>query len=245
MSSTGSLLRDTTIKTRCLRIRVSWRSVALVYCISNCRAQSSLVVLSSESSDVAESQWMSCGFGRCFAFLLDYSGVGALHGGMLTAGVPLFLEAGLTRSMVLSIVASVASRCRDYSDTMRMLKESPVVSSGQSMFLLICTLPQMLSFLVTDTGSRWLKQEMRIKRIGILGHCINTIGASETGLPLSPGTTTTLPLPYLAKVLVSVVEIPGVYAPMHLRYSLRLQDQIRPSRPPTIHQEATALYKQP
>lgn len=58
--------------------------------------------------------------------------------------------------------------------------------------------------------------EGRDEDLGMLARCINTIGASETGLPRSPDATNTLPLPYQAKVLVSVGEISGGHILMYL-----------------------------
>jgi len=69
-----------------------------------------LVVWSSESSDVAESQWMSPGCKKDLAFLLAYTEVGAHLGVMLAAGMPLSVKAGLMGSSVSAIAANVHIR---------------------------------------------------------------------------------------------------------------------------------------
>jgi hypothetical protein len=72
--------------------------IAVVYCISNCKSKLSLMALSSESHDVVKSHWMSPGFEEGFAFLLVHTEVGALHGVVLAAEMPLVVEEEALRS---------------------------------------------------------------------------------------------------------------------------------------------------
>lgn len=56
---------------------------------------------------------MSPSFEEGFAFLLAYIEVGVLHGVALAAGMPLFIDAGLTCSSVSAIIANIISRYRE------------------------------------------------------------------------------------------------------------------------------------
>ena len=160
------------IRTRCLWIRVSKDGVVPVGCVSKRRNQMSLVALSNESSGFAEPQWDFSGFERCFAFQLVYTEVGAHLGVMLAARMPLSTQAGLARSLVSAVVANAVSGCRDESDMMRILKESPVFLGGQSMSLWTNGLHHTFSY-----GNRyWLWMVRRRDHdSGVLAYWLTTV----------------------------------------------------------------------
>lgn len=164
--------------------RFSKDGIVPVSCISQCKDQSGLVVWSSESSDVAESQWMSPGCEQDLAFLLVYTDVGAHLGVMLAASMPLLVKAGLTSSSVFCHCCqcsyqNAGTELIGCAYPKRVLS-SPVVSqclSGYTPYLgYFLVLQQILAL----DGER---KRSCIRHIGILAHCHWSLGDRTPAFP--------------------------------------------------------------
>jgi hypothetical protein len=114
---------------------------------------------------------------------------------------------------------------------LRLSKESPVFASGQSISLWICALPRILSRPSTSACLSTVQRRNHVSSIVV--YWPTTV--SVIGLPLSPKATTSLPLPYQAKILFSaagILRCECFYTPAIFAATRRT---VQIFRPPPIH----------